>query len=106
MFKRKSPKEVSEMIRDGIDFRLIDVREMFEHAIASVEKAELMPLSEFQEWFPTLESDQKIVVMCHHGVRSANVCMFLISNGFSDVTNLEGGIDSWSIDVDLNIPRY
>ena len=53
-----------------------------------------------------LEPEEEIVVMCHHGIRSANVCMFLARNGFEKVFNLDGGIDSWSLEVDENTPRY
>ncbi|MDE3118191.1 MAG: rhodanese, partial [Nitrospirota bacterium] len=43
---------------------------------------------------------------CHHGMRSADATGFLLQQGFSNVKNLVGGIDAWSIQVDPNIPRY
>ena len=106
MFKRISPKQFAERISQGGQYRFLDVREPFEYAIAFVEGAEQTPLSSFMEWIDSLKTDEEIVVMCHHGVRSANLCMFLISNGFENVSNLEGGIDLWSIEVDEMIPRY
>ena len=101
-----SPKEFAEKLKTGEKLRFIDVREPQEFAIARVEKAELLPLSRFNEWIDTLKPEEEIVVMCHHGIRSANVCMFLVRNGFEKVFNLEGGIDFWSTQVDENIPRY
>lgn len=77
-----------------------------EYEIARVAKAELLPLSLFAQWNGTLNAEDEIVVMCHHGVRSANVCLYLAQNGFENVFNLEGGIDLWSIEVDENVPRY
>jgi rhodanese-related sulfurtransferase len=46
------------------------------------------------------------VVVCHHGVRSAQVAMYLAQNGFEHVLNLSGGIDAWSEDADPSTPRY
>jgi rhodanese-related sulfurtransferase len=44
--------------------------------------------------------------MCHHGIRSANVCLYLTRNGFEKVYNVEGGIDLWSVEADETVPRY
>jgi rhodanese-related sulfurtransferase len=105
-YKSISPKELSERLAKGENVKFIDVREPAEYETARVEQAELLPLSRFEEWIGSLEPEDEIVVMCHHGVRSANVCMFLVRNGFENVSNLEGGIDLWSIEVDENVPRY
>jgi rhodanese-related sulfurtransferase len=105
-YKRISPKQLSERLNKGEKLKFIDVREPVEYEIARVEKAELLPLSRFSEWIETLKPEDEIVVMCHHGVRSANVCMYLAQSGFENVSNLEGGIDFWSIEVDETIPRY
>jgi rhodanese-related sulfurtransferase len=101
------PKQLAEKIARGEIFNLIDVREPIEYEIARIEGARLLPLSRFREWIDELESgEETIVVMCHHGIRSAQVCAYLTENGFENVFNLEGGIDSWSLDVDENVPRY
>ena len=105
-YKRISPKQLSERLNKGEKLKFIDVREPVEYEIARVEKAELLPLSRFNEWIETLKPEDEIVVMCHHGVRSANVCMYLAQNGFENVSNLEGGIDFWSIEIDETVPRY
>ena len=52
-----------------------------------------------------LDKDTPIVVMCHTGARSTQVCQYLEPIGY-DVTNLEGGIDAWSQQVDPEVPRY
>lgn len=105
-YKSVSPKQLSERFKNGEHPKFIDVREPVEYEIARVEKAELLPLSRFDEWINTLEPEDEIVVMCHHGIRSANVCMYLVQNGFENVSNLEGGIDLWSTEVDESVPRY
>ena len=106
LYGRISPAEVAERLQKGEKFKFIDVREPVEYEIARVEGAELLPLSRFTEWGGALNPEEEIVVMCHHGVRSANVCMFLAHSGFEKVYNLEGGIDLWSVMVDEAVPRY
>ena len=52
-----------------------------------------------------IDKEKPIIVICHTGVRSAQVCQYLETLGY-DVTNLEGGIDAWSMQVDPSVPRY
>lgn len=101
-----TPKQVFEKLQNAEKFRFIDVREPLEYQIANVEGAELLPMSRASEWLGSLNPEEEIVVMCHHGIRSANVCMFLSQNGFEKVYNLSGGIDLWSYEVDENVPKY
>lgn len=101
-----SPTEFAERTARGERVRLIDVREPEEFALARVEGAELLPLSRFQEWAATLDAEDEIVVMCHHGIRSAQVCAYLASQGFTKMSNLAGGIERWSQEVDRSVPRY
>ena len=101
-----TPKELFERLERKETFRFIDVREPLEYEIARIEGAELLPLSRANEWLGTLNPEEEIVVMCHHGIRSANVCMFLAQNGFEKVYNLTGGIDLWSYEVDESVSKY
>ena len=101
-----SPTELKERLKNAEKVNLIDVREVWEYEIAHLESAKLMPLSQFNEWVGNLNPEEEIIIMCHHGIRSANVCMFLLRNGFEKVINLDGGIDLWSKEVDGNVPRY
>ena len=104
-----SPAELAERMKNGEPVNLIDVREPIEYEIAHIEGAQLFPLSCFQEQaedIAALEPETEIVVMCHHGVRSAQVCRYLMQNGFERVFNLDGGIDAWSTEVDREVPRY
>jgi rhodanese-related sulfurtransferase len=90
--------------------QLVDVREPQEIAIASLEKFANLPLSQFPEWSDPIQNyldpHTETIVMCHHGLRSAQVCQWLLSQGFTNVKNLSGGIDAYSIRVDPSIPRY
>jgi rhodanese-related sulfurtransferase len=44
--------------------------------------------------------------MCHHGVRSQHVALFLQGQGFDKLYNLKGGIAAWSREVDPKMPTY
>jgi rhodanese-related sulfurtransferase len=101
-----TPTQLTERLKNGDEFKFIDVREPQEYAVARLPEAELLPLTRFNEWIETLAPEEEIVVMCHHGIRSANVCMYLVRNGFEKVFNLDGGIDLWSIEADETVPRY
>ncbi len=101
-----TPAELHARRERGEEVLLVDVREPAEYALARVEGARLLPLSLFAEWSPTLNPAAETVVMCHHGVRSAQVCAFLSRQGFQKLYNLAGGIDRWSAEVDPSVPRY
>jgi adenylyltransferase/sulfurtransferase len=99
--------ELKARLDKGKNFRLIDVREADEWAIAKLPEAELVPLSQFQQLAPEkLKPDEEIVLYCHHGMRSARAQGFLKSHGYSNVWNLTGGIDAWSREVDSAVKRY
>lgn len=90
--------------------QLIDVREPQEVAMAKLEGFINYPLSEYSQWseqiLVQLDSEQETLVLCHHGVRSAQMCQWLIKQGFTKVKNIIGGIDAYSVLVNSQIPRY
>ena len=47
-----------------------------------------------------------LVVYCHHGVRSQAAANWLAGRGMTNVVNLAGGIDAWSMLVDKTVKRY
>ncbi|NUN08006.1 MAG: sulfurtransferase [Ignavibacteriaceae bacterium] len=106
MIKNYRPSQVKEILENSTDYRLIDVRERWEHEICRLPDSELMPLSEFHTHIKNIKPDEKIIFYCHHGSRSLNVCMYLAGNGYSNVINLLGGIDAWSDEVDNTLPKY
>jgi rhodanese-related sulfurtransferase len=106
-YQNLTPAQVKEKIDRGDAFRLIDVREPHEYAYARIEGSELLPLSRAQDWVADLPADQELVLMCHHGSRSAQVAGFLASQrGLKNVANMLGGIDEWSRLIDTKVPRY
>ncbi len=95
---------------DKSSIQLVDVREPQEVQTASIEGFLNLPLSQFAQWEndvqTRLDSNTETLVLCHHGVRSAQMCQWLISQGFTNVKNITGGIDAYSILVDSSIPQY
>ncbi len=90
--------------------QLIDVREPQELAIASIPGFEVLSLSQFEQWSPTIrerfDPNAATFVICHHGVRSAQMCYWLRTQGFANVTNISGGIAAYAARVDSTIPQY
>ena len=101
-----APAAVADRLRGTEPPLLLDVREPWEHEIARVEGARLVPLATLPGALDTLDRSREIVVLCHHGVRSLMAAEFLQRHGFARVANLRGGIDAWSDDVDPTVPRY
>ncbi|WP_088242777.1 rhodanese-like domain-containing protein [Calothrix rhizosoleniae] len=92
------------------DIQLVDVREPPEVDIASIDGFVNLPLSQFSQWAEQVPSrfnpHAETLVLCHHGMRSAQMCQWLVSQGFTNVKNISGGIDAYSLVVDSSIPQY
>ena len=101
-----SPKELKSLLdQNEKQCIILDVREKEELQIAQIGGIHI-PLGELSTRFQELDSNAWIVTLCHHGMRSAMAAGFLREQGFSKVTNLSGGIERWSAEVDPKIPRY
>ena len=87
------------------DIFLLDVREGWEFALASIDGSENFPMGEVIDRQQEFAFEEEIVVICHYGERTQLVAQELVECGFN-VYNLIGGIDAWSQVVDPNVPRY
>jgi rhodanese-related sulfurtransferase len=86
---------------------LLDVREPWEFATAQIAGSKSMPMGEIpSRAFQELDPEAHIVTVCHAGVRSLNVAMWMRNQGFEKVQSLAGGIDAWSREIDPTVPRY
>jgi rhodanese-related sulfurtransferase len=85
---------------------LLDVREPAELAVSSLPGATAIPMRDLPAALEQLPRDRDILVLCHHGGRSAMVTRFLRAQGFARATNVAGGINAWSEQVDPELPRY
>ncbi|MGD0739401.1 MAG: rhodanese-like domain-containing protein [Terracidiphilus sp.] len=101
-----SAAEAAQILHEN-GARLVDVREPWEFATTHVEGSLHLPMGEV----PTrahkeLDMNERLVIVCHHGVRSMNVTAWLRRQGFEKAQSLRGGIDAWSLEVDPNVTRY
>jgi len=102
-----SSGKVNTMLKQGENFTLLDVREPWELEKARIEGSKNIPMGEIparanQE----LDPEERIVVICHHGVRSLSVTNWLRQQGFDKTRSIRGGIDGWARTVDPKIPLY
>lgn len=87
---------------------LLDCRTPEEHVTARIEGAVLIPMQELPSRLGEIAAwrDGRIIVHCHHGMRSLRVARWLREQGFAGAQSMAGGIDAWSESIDPTIPRY
>ncbi len=85
---------------------LLDVREPWEYRIVHLEESRLVPMREIPQATGSLDPAQEIIVICHHGIRSRHIALYLENQGFTNVVNLNGGIDAWARNTDRQMPTY
>ena len=100
------PQSLKQMVDEGQDFVLLDVRESWESQVACIPGTILIPLRDLPRRVNELNPRQEIVVYCHHGVRSLDAAYLLQQLGFKRVASLIGGIDQWSRVIDPTLERY
>jgi rhodanese-related sulfurtransferase len=101
-----SPTEVSRRLAAGERLCVLDVREPWEVAIASLPGSVHIPLNQIPMRLKELDADSDIIVMCKAGGRSRRAAEFLAQSGFRNVANMTGGIDAWTADVDPALASY
>lgn len=98
--------ELKTKLEQGEPLFLLDVREENEYAKARIEGSLRISLGQLPERLAELDANQAIVVICHFGMRSLRASSLLVDAGFPDISNLQGGIDAWSVQCDPSVPRY
>ncbi len=85
---------------------LLDVREPWEHGICRIDGSHLIPMRYIPDSLQELDPERETVVICHHGIRSRQVALYLELQGFTRVINMEGGVMAWARQVDSAMPMY
>jgi sulfur-carrier protein adenylyltransferase/sulfurtransferase len=85
--------------------QILDVREPWEHQLAHIPGAMLIPLGQLPHRLGELDRSRPVAAYCHHGMRSLQALRFLQSAGFTELAHLSGGIDAYS-QLDPSVPRY
>lgn len=102
-----TPLELTKLMQEQPVY-LLDVRLPMEHDFVALPNTRLIPLQELPSRYGEVQvpPDAKLVVYCHHGVRSWHAAAFLEARGFPEVYSLEGGIDAWASEVDPEMKQY
>ena len=100
------PEELKQRLDAGDKPILLDVREPWEFSICKIEGSVNINMSEPEKLINELNANDEIIAICHHGMRSFQVCNYLENNGFNKVLNLDGGIDSWAKTIDTDMAQY
>src|SRR5580698_3634387 len=102
-----TPEQVKAKLDAAESFTLLDVREPWEFETAKIEGAKLIPMGDVpSRAHQELDPEEHLVVVCHHGVRSMNVTVWLRNQGFEQAQSLRGGIDAWAAEIDPAVGRY
>jgi rhodanese-related sulfurtransferase len=100
------PAAAASLLAEG-HARLIDVREPWEFSTASIAGSLAMPMGDVPaRAHQELDPEERLLIVCHHGMRSMNVAVWLRNQGFEQAQSLRGGIDAWSAEIDPAVPRY
>ncbi|MGC1376614.1 MAG: rhodanese-like domain-containing protein [Anaerolineales bacterium] len=109
-----SAQELAQKMKAGEKFAIVDVREPWEIELACIkdERVAVAPMSKVSQdgknAFPEALRDPQaeIVVMCHHGVRSAQVTAWMQQHGWQNVVSLRGGIGEYAEEIDPSVGVY
>ncbi len=99
------PEEVKPLLgTEGVV--LVDVREPWEWQTAKIDGSLLIPMGDIPARIQELDPEDRVIVVCHHGVRSLNVAAWLRQQGYESAQSMAGGIDRWSRFIDPKVPLY
>jgi len=98
-------QELKEKLDNKEDFQLIDVREDFEYETSNL-GGQLIPLGGIIIEADKISKDKPVVVMCRSGKRSAAAIMQLEQLGYTNLSNLQGGILAWAAEIDPELSVY
>ena len=101
-----TPVDLKARIDRGDRPFILDVRELEEVVLAAFPDATNIPMGEIPARMTELDPERETIIVCHHGIRSAQVAIYLARMGFQRAVNLTGGIDAWSVAADPAVPRY
>ncbi len=98
-------QELQALKESNADFFLLDVRDAWENEICNLD-GHLIPIKELPNRLNELNPEQHIIVHCQMGGRSSRAALYLIEQGFKNVSNLQGGIKAWATEIDPKMKMY
>lgn len=107
MLPELTPQELQARLQRGESLQLVDVREPEEYEYCHIAGSLLLSLGDIPQHVEELATDRPVVLICHHGVRSAQALGYLQHrHGLNNLLNLRGGIHAWSVQVDPSVAIY
>lgn len=97
---------LSAMIKSQEDMVIVDLREPDLYGSARVPGSINIPFEQIENRYPELPKNKIIVFVCHTGRMGTESGNLLLSNGYSQVYNLEGGIAKWSGELENVRPEF
>jgi rhodanese-related sulfurtransferase len=97
--KQIFPHQVEELLKQGENVSIIDVREAEEVAHGKIPGARHIPLGQLESRLNEIEKDKEHIIVCRSGNRSGMACEFLASQGY-DVVNMVGGMLEWTGEIE------
>lgn len=106
--KQLQATELADWLADDTRAKplLLDVREPWEFNLCRIASSENRPMQTVPQVCAELDEERPTVVICHHGMRSYQVGVFLERQGFADIYNLAGGVAAWADAVEPAMARY
>jgi UPF0176 protein len=94
------PEELHNWIKTGREFYIVDMRNAYEHKVGYFENSILPPIENFRDLPKVIEQishlkSKTVLTVCTGGVRCEKASGFLVTEGFTDVYQLDGGIVSY-----------
>jgi len=96
-----------EIQTNPVEWYILDVREKWENELCQLTASVHIPLDDLNNRIHELPRNKKILIYCHHGIRSEHAGKMLLQEyGFQDIYNLEGGINEWTLQIENNLTLY
>ena len=103
-------EQVQALVAEGHAPLLLDVREPWEIATASLSLPGAqrldIPMQQIPGRLAEIDPQRPVLALCHHGMRSLQVALFLERHDFQSVYNLSGGVAAWAASVDPKMATY
>ncbi len=100
------PTALKELLDQGTELQLVDIREPFEREIVHLDGSDFIPMGQLPSRLSELRRDVPVVLYCHHGSRSARALSFLREQGLANATHLIGGIDAFAREIAPELQQY
>ena len=98
--------ELAQLKENGETVRVIDIRQPAELNAGIIPGAEALPMHIIPLRMNEFKRDEKLIMVCRSGGRSAQACMYLQQQGYENVFNLRGGMMAWAgSGLELGLPQ-